>query len=126
MLEFSSSSGRKNTRGGGEYRAQEGVHELVHFCGTHQVLALENPHRQSRDDGQVLSQRIADDLAIALIVLDSLDLSDPAESLKSLVVELVDVGHVRIRDHDIGQRLHITETVRNPVFPYWFSCDGFD
>lgn len=68
------------------YRSQESVHEFIHLCGTHQVLTLEYPHRQPRDDGQVLPQRVADDFAIAVIIIDGSDLSNATEGLKSFVI----------------------------------------
>ena len=72
----------------------------------------------------MLSQRIADDLAITLVILHIFDLSDSTKGLKSFVVQLVDVGHVRIRDDDIGQRLHVTETMGKPVIHMSSAASG--
>lgn len=68
------------------YRSQKSIHELVHFRGTHQVLTLEYAHGQPRYDGQMLSQRITDDFAIALVILDRFDLSNATEGLESFVI----------------------------------------
>ena len=59
----------------------------------------------------MLLERLLQDLAILVVVLERADLGHAAESLKGAQVQLVDMGEVRVGDDDIGQRLDVTQAV---------------
>lgn len=56
----------------------------------------------------MLLERLADDFAVAVIVLHCPDLPHSSQSLKGLVIQLVYVGHVWIAHDHIGQCLHVS------------------
>lgn len=93
--------------GSSTYRSKHSVHELIQLFWSHHILALNDTHGKPRDDGQVLLKVFADDRAVPIIVFRSLDLGHSSQCLKGLIVELVDVGHVRIRDNNERQCLHV-------------------
>lgn len=59
----------------------------------------------------MLLERLADDLTITVVVFHSSNLWDSPQNIKGFVVELVDMQHVRICHDNIGQCLHVAETV---------------
>lgn len=93
------------------YRPQHRVHELVRLFGPHQAAHFEHANGEAGDDGGMLLERLLQDLAILVVVLERADLGHAAESLKGAQVQLVDMGEVRVGDDDIGQRLDVTQAV---------------
>lgn len=63
----------------------------------------------------MLLEGFAYERAVPVIVFHCLDLEHSPQCFKGLVVELVNVGHVRIGNHDEWQCLHVAETVRKPL-----------
>ena len=63
----------------------------------------------------MLLKSFAYDSAVSVVVFDSLDLSNPPQSFEGFIVKLVNVRHVGVGYHHIGQRLHITKSVSKPV-----------
>ena len=59
----------------------------------------------------MLLERLSDDSTQSLIVLDRSHLAHTSEPVERRVVEVVDVRHVRVGDHDVGQRLHVAESM---------------
>ena len=49
-----------------------------------------------------MSVNLGDDLAITVVVVYGLDLSHSPKGLKCLVIELIDVRHMRVGDDDVG------------------------
>ena len=91
------------------------MNELVRLLGPHQGAHLEHANGQSGYDGGMFSQRLLQDLAVVVIVVERADLWDAAKALKGTQIQLVDVGEVRVGDDDIGQRLDIAQTVGYPT-----------
>lgn len=56
-------------------------------------------------------KRLADKLAVSIVVFYRFDLADSAQIFEGLIVQLIDMGHVWVGDDDIRQGLHITEAV---------------
>ena len=86
---------------------------MVQLLGIHQAAALENAHGQLGDDGQVALEILADDFAELFIVFERSNLLDLAESVKGVVVELVDFFNVAICYDDVGELLHVADAMRN-------------
>ena len=61
----------------------------------------------------MLTQGFSNTGTVSIIIFDSLDLTDPSESIKGLIVKLVNMGHVRIGNNYIRQCLHVTKSVGN-------------
>lgn len=55
----------------------------------------------------MLLESLADDGTVSIVVFHRPDLRNPSQCFEGLVVELVYVGHVRIRDDDERQGLHV-------------------
>jgi len=60
------------------------------------------------NDWGMLGKGLLQDLAIAVIVFQRADLLDATKALEGSVVELVDVGEVRVRNDDVGEGLDVT------------------
>lgn len=52
--------------------------------------------------GAELRVNLCDNVAVSVIIVDSLDFPHSPEGLEGFVIELIDVRHVRISDHDVG------------------------
>ena len=112
----------------GTYGSQQSVHKLVRLLGLHEALTFNDCHGKLWYDSQMFLQcltypisirsrrrEVRDDLcnnlAVSVVVVDSLDLAHSSKGLEGSVIELVDVGHVRICDNNIWQGLHISQPV---------------
>lgn len=95
----------------GTHRFQDGIHKLVHLFGVDKPLAFMDAHSQLRYDGQVLLEVLANDVAQVIVVVERLDLLDLAEGIEGVVVEIVDILDVRVRDDDVRQLLHISDSM---------------
>jgi hypothetical protein len=62
----------------------------------------------------VLGERLLQQLAVVVIVLERPDLLYAAEALEGSVVELVDVSEVGVGDDDIGEGLDVAQTMGYP------------
>lgn len=93
------------------YRSQHRRHELVRLLGLHQPTHFEHADGQARYHGGMLGQRLFQHLAVLLVVLQRPNLGHFSEALKGSQVRLVDVGKVRVRYHDVGQGLDVTQAV---------------
>lgn len=54
---------------------------------------------------------IADEAAQLIVVLERLDLLQLAEGVEGVVVQIVNVVDVLVGDDDVGEALHVAETV---------------
>ena len=63
----------------------------------------------------MLLEGIADDGAVPVVILYSLNLRYPTQDLEGFVIELVNVRHMRVCDHYKRQGLHIAQAVSKPV-----------
>lgn len=81
----------------------------------HEVSTLENTHGQFWNDRQMLLEFLVHLFAEGLIVLQSLDLTYPPETLKRLVVHFVYLTYIGVRDNHVGERLHVSDPVGQPV-----------
>ena len=97
------------------HRSQNRIHEIVEILRVHEAAALEYPHGQLGYDGQVALEVLRDDLAEAVIVFEGLDLLEFAETVKGVVVEVVDIVYVGVRYDDVGELLHVAEAMCYPV-----------
>lgn len=93
------------------YRSQHRRHELVRLLRLHQPTHFEHADGQARYHGGMLGQRLFQHLAVLLVVLQRPNLGHFSEALKGSQVRLVDVGKVRVRYHDVGQGLDVTQAV---------------
>lgn len=64
----------------------------------------------------MLFQRLPQDVAKPVIVVETADLRNHVKLLERFVVEFVYEGEVRVGDHNVGQLLNVTQAVRNPGF----------
>ena len=64
----------------------------------------------------MFGQCFTDYVAVSFIILYILDLWYTAKCFECLVVKFIDVGEVWVGHDDIGQLLHISETVGYSVY----------
>ena len=77
-------------------------------------MTLEHAHGKLGYDGEVGAQILSDVLTELFIVLERLDLLDPAKRLECIVVQVIDFVDMRVRGHDVGQLLHVPYPMRDP------------
>jgi hypothetical protein len=106
------------------YRSEHGVHEPVRLLGLHEPLHLEHANGQTGYNGGMLFERLFQYFAIAIIVIQRPDLLDTTEALKGSMIELVDVGEVRVGDDDIGESLDVAQTMGYPGLLQRGSAQG--
>ena len=59
----------------------------------------------------MLPKHILDNTAKPIIVLYSFNFRHLPQSIKCLIIEVIDMGHVGVRNYDIRQLLHIPNTI---------------
>jgi hypothetical protein len=91
----------------GPYRSQHGGHELIGILSLHEAAHLQYTNRQTGYDSCMLGQRLLQDLAVFVIVLQRSYLRYATEALEGSQVRLVDVGEMGVGDDNIWEGLDI-------------------
>lgn len=60
-------------------------------------------------------ERLFDDLAELVVVIESLDLGNTAEPVEGLKVKVVHMTEMSVPHHEVGEFLHLPQTVGDSV-----------